>query len=175
MWLAAAVARLFIAAWPPASVVEHLDRAIPRPPTAGLRWVPPENWHVTLRFMGRADADEAAEALAALQADTAEAVVGPAVTTLGRSIVCLPVSGLDLLAAAVVDATAGVGEPPEARRFTGHLTLGRRKGRSPAVGVGLPFTDRFPVGEVALVQSETAPTGARYHVLARQPLRPRSG
>lgn len=168
------MARLFIAAWPPARVVEHLDRAIPRAPTAALRWVPPGNWHVTLRFLGRAEPGEVAEALADLQAETAEAVVGPVVTTLGRAIVCLPVSGLDLLARAVRDATAGVGEPPERRRFTGHLTLARREGRSPAVGVGHPFTDRFPVSEVALVQSETHPAGARYHVLVRHRLTPRS-
>lgn len=170
MWLPAGVARLFLAAWPPDAVVDRLAAWLPARPAPGVRWVPPENWHVTLRFLGRAEPDEALAALASLQAASAEAVVGPRVTTLGRSIVCLPVGGLDRLAAAVRAATASVGEPPEPRPFTGHLTLARRKGRAKAPAVGAEYSDRFLVTEVALVSSTTAADGARYHVLARQPL-----
>lgn len=166
------MARLFVAVWPPPSVVEAVAHQVPRPPRPGLRWVPPENWHVTLRFLGRADPDEAARALDRLVAGPAEAVVGPAVTTLGRAVVCLPVAGLDRLAAAVVTATAGVGQPPEDRRFTGHLTLARRKGRA-AVPTGTPFSARFEVDEVALVASDTRPSGAEYRTLRRWPLTPR--
>ena len=43
--------RLFIAVWPPPDVVEQVA-ALPRPPVAGLRWTEPEQWHVTLRFLG---------------------------------------------------------------------------------------------------------------------------
>lgn len=169
VWFAAAMARLFVAVWPPSSVVEAVAREVPRPPGPGLRWVPPENWHVTLRFLGRADPDDAARALDGLAANAAEAVVGPAVTMLGRAIVCLPVAGLDRLAAAVVAATAGVGQPPEGRRFNGHLTLARRKGRASAP-TGAPSASRFEVDEVALVESHTEPSGAEYRTLRTWPL-----
>lgn len=163
------MARLFVAVWPPPPVVEAVALQVPRPPRSGLRWVPPHNWHVTLRFLGRADPDQAAQAVDQLRAEATEAVVGPAVTTLGRSIVCLPVAGLDRLAAAVVRATAAVGEPPDDRRFNGHLTLARRKGRV-AAPLGVPFEARFAVHEVALVASDTTPSGAQYRILRTWPL-----
>ena len=68
--------------------------------------------------------------LAGATLPTATAVLGPAVRRLGPSALVVPVAGLDGLAAAVGDATAGVGLPPGPRSFTGHLTLARlRPGR----------------------------------------------
>ena len=56
------MARLFIAVWPPEEVVEHL-RSLRRKDQRGVRFIPPENWHVTLRFLGEADEREVAAAL----------------------------------------------------------------------------------------------------------------
>jgi RNA 2',3'-cyclic 3'-phosphodiesterase len=159
--------RLFVAAWPPPEVVEVIERQVPRPPRPGVRWVPPENWHVTLRFLGRADPEEAASALGSLVAEPAMAEVGPAVAALGRSVVCLPVAGLDALAAAVRTATAGVGEPADPRPFTGHLTLARGRGGRGLPSLGVPAEASFAVGEVLLVRSETRPDGAVYHPVGR--------
>jgi 2'-5' RNA ligase len=61
----------------------------------------------------------------------------------------------------------GLGEPPEDRPFTGHLTLARAKGPVPPGTVGTPITGRFPVGEVCLVRSRTLPEGAAYETLER--------
>jgi 2'-5' RNA ligase len=160
------MARLFVAAWPPAEVVDHLARLLPRPPTAGVRWVPPENWHVTLRFLGRCDPGEAAAALDRLTTPPARAEAGPALVALGRSVLCVPVAGLEHLAAAVVAATAGIGQPPQPRAFHGHLTVARIDGRRSAAALGrIPVEARFGVGEVVLVASDTRPEGAVYHRL----------
>ena len=140
--------RLFVAVWPPPEVLD-LVAEIDRPALAGVRWTTRDQWHVTLRFLGRMDGIEAA---AARLAEAAAAVrggrgvgsagpvgrggagrrgrwavrwrsvgrsaaggsvasggvvasAGPLTRCLGRSIVMLPVGGLDDLAATVVRLT----------------------------------------------------------------------
>ena len=46
--------RLFVAAWPDTATIERLS-ALPRPDETGVRWVPDQNLHVTLRFLGEVD------------------------------------------------------------------------------------------------------------------------
>lgn len=153
---------------PPAHVCAALE-SLPRPERAGVRWVPPQQWHVTLRFLGRADPEEAAAALAGVVLPAAVAVVGPRVTRLGRKVVVLPVAGLDELARAVRAATTDLGEPPDPRGFDGHLTLARVKDGSPRGLTGMELGARFEVSEVELVASVTDPAGAVHEVLGRFP------
>lgn len=165
--------RLFVAVWPPADVLNGIA-ALARPEVAGLRWTRPGQWHVTLRFLGQVEnpADVAA-ALGRVSAPPAEAVAGPAVGRFGRRILHVPVAGLERLAAAVVDATAAVGRPPEDRPFAGHLTLARVAGQARVNLVplaGAPVGGRWTVDEVCLVASHLSPAGARYEVLDRFPL-----
>ena len=115
------MARLFVAVWPPDSVVDELAGLAPGRP--GLRPVPPHQLHVTLRFLGDADAGVVAARLDGVTFAAATAVLGPAVRRLGPGAVVVPVSGLDALAAAVGDATGDLGKP--AGPFRGHLTLAR--------------------------------------------------
>ena len=104
--------------------------ALPRPDQPGVRWVPPANWHVTLRFLGEAEATDVHARLAGVTLPAATAMFGPAVRRLGRSALVVPVAGLERLAAAVTAATADIGDPPGTRSFNGHLTLARlRPGR----------------------------------------------
>ena len=56
------MARLFVAVWPPEEVVEHI-RSLRRKDQRGIRFVPPENWHMTLRFLGEANEREVVAAL----------------------------------------------------------------------------------------------------------------
>jgi len=158
---------LFVAVWPPGDVVARLSE-LPRPDTRGLRWTTPDQWHVTLRFLGSVgDISGVKAALATLESHAgATAVAGPAVVRLGRGIVCLPVGGLDGLAGSVLNAMSGIGKPPE-RPFNGHLTLARAKSGlaiNPLDGVG--FSAVWPVGEITLVASDTRPDGARYRIVA---------
>lgn len=164
-----AVARLFVAVWPPPAVAAALED-LPRPDEPGVRWVPAGSWHVTLRFLGPAPLDRAAAALDGLRASPAVAEVGPAVSRLGRSVLCLPVGGLDDLAATVAQATADVGQPPDPRPFAGHVTLARLRRRGACGVAGQPFRASFEVGEVALVRSRTTHEGPVYTTVRRVPL-----
>lgn len=164
--------RLFVAVWPPASVIDAV-RAMPRPNVDGLRWTTENQWHVTLRFFGEADVDDAVAALATADTSATTAVMGPATGRFGRRILHVPVSGLDEIATRVVDKTKGVGKPPEPRPFNGHLTLARardRRGVDLRPYCGAPLAGEWAVDEITLVASRLSPTGARYEIVERFPL-----
>ena len=160
------MARLFLAVWPPAAVLERLT-ALPRPDQAGVRWVPPENLHLTLRFLGDADPDAVDAHLAGAHLPAAEVTLGPVVSRLGRNVVVVPAAGLDELAHAVREATASIGRPPDPRPFAGHLTLARLKHRAACGVAGTPFHATFSVTGVALVESLPAGHGVGYTTLGR--------
>jgi 2'-5' RNA ligase len=162
------VARLFVAALPTGAVIDRL-RALPRPDEAGVRWVPESNWHVTLRFLGEGDADEAAELLERLEAPRCRATLGPAVERLGDRQITVPVAGVDGLAAAVGAATRAVGPPPS-RPFVGHLTIARTKPAAPSAVLGAEIRAEFDVTDVALMASNLRSTRATYSTLATFPL-----
>jgi RNA 2',3'-cyclic 3'-phosphodiesterase len=164
------MARLFVAVWPSEDVVEEL-RSLRRKDQRGVRFVEPESWHVTLRFLGEADPDEATAALDQAALPTAHATFGPAVDVVGERALVVPVSGLDDLASAVRDATAHLGEPPPRRRFVGHLTLARVKPHAAMPeALGAMVRAEMPVQEVALVRSRLAPDRARYDTVATWPV-----
>jgi len=79
--------RLFIAVWPPPEVVDVL-RTLERPTIPGLRWTTPDQWHVTLRFIGDADPPD----VGPLPTIDAEVTLGPATARLGRRILMENVS-----------------------------------------------------------------------------------
>src|SRR5947208_17196474 len=117
------MARLFIAVWPSPDVVEVVA-SLPRPEVPGLRWTSPEQWHVTVRFLGRVDdVTSVVDALGRLAAEPGEAAVGPATGRFGHRVLDVPVEGLGDVAAGGVGAPAGLGKPPEDRRFGGHPNL----------------------------------------------------
>ena len=162
-----------MAVWPPDDVLGAVA-ALDRPDVPGLRWTRPEQWHVTLRFLGRVETvDEAETALATVTAPPAIAAMGPAVGRFGQRVLHVPVDGLADVAGAVVAATVGVGEPPEDRPFAGHLTLAR-VARGAKVDLrplaGQPVAGRWEVSELCLVESHLSPRGARYEVVSRFPL-----
>ena len=89
--------RLFVAVWSPPAFAEQLA-FLPRPEQRGVRWVPPENWHVTLRFLGEADPADVGGRLDGATLSPATATLGPVVQRFGRGLVVVPVAGLDELA-----------------------------------------------------------------------------
>ncbi len=163
------MSRLFVAVWPPASLVARIGAALNRVDAPGVRWVPPERLHVTLRFLGEADEAAAASALARLRAPAVEAVLGPRAGRLGHDAVVLPVDGLDALARAVDAVLVGVGEARE-RRFLGHLTVARLRARGACGVVDAPVPGRWTVAAVDLVASEQGPDGLRYRTVVTVPL-----
>lgn len=165
--------RLFVAAQPPDDVLDALvgvvDDLRRRPDAESLRWISREQLHVTLRFLGEVpDSAPVVEALTAACLPAAEAVASPGVTRLARQVLCVPVAGLDALAAVVVPHMG----PDDDRPYHGHLTLARARGRRAAVArswAGTPVDLRWPVPEVALVRSHLGSDSPRYETLATFP------
>ncbi len=182
--------RLFVAAWPSPTIVAQLRTLTADRQLDGGRRVREENWHVTLRFIGSADVDEVSAQLAAARLPRVLAQLGPTVIDLDSRQIVVPIDDVDNLAAAVATATAGFGEPA-AHAFRGHITLARVKPRpsptndqrsersSPSERVstllGEPVTGSFTIEEVALVSSDTRPSGAVYDTIATFPTTPSAG
>lgn len=158
--------RLFVAAWPDDRTVETV-RSLPRPDERGVRWLPSAQWHVTLRFLGNCDPTEVIARLDVAALPTCLAHLGPAVEWLGPQLV-VPVTGVDALAAAVQEATLGLGEPTR-RRFRGHLTIARTRRNATSTVLGHPVAGSFVVDDVALVRSELTSDGPRYTTIATYP------
>jgi len=165
-------ARLFVAVWPPASVLEAVA-SLRGPDRSGVRWMGPEHWHVTLRFLGTVEVAPAVAALSRLTgAPGAVAVVGAVPVRLGREVLALPVDGLSRLAATVDTAFAGLGRDPDHRPFRGHLTLARGTGVRGLPGLRRAEPLEWLVGSVSLVRSHLGRGGARYEDVAAVDLGP---
>jgi 2'-5' RNA ligase len=163
------VARLFVAVWPPEDVVAELS-SLHRKDQRGVRFVPPDKWHITLRFLGDADPERVTDALDGATFGRARARLGPGVDVISQRALVVPVHGLDALAATVTRHTAHLGDPPR-KRVLGHLTLARVKSHAPMPrALGALISAEFDVDEVALVQSRLDPHGARYETLRSWPV-----
>lgn len=159
--------RLFVAAWPPSEIAEQLAE-LSRVDEPGVRPVPVENLHVTLRYLG----DEAAEVvtgrLERFTLPRAEAAAGPGVTRLDDRQLVVPVVGVESLASAVVQATEHLGQPNH-RDFFGHITVARLRRDARSELIGESFVAAFPVAEIRLVESRLEPSGAVYSTIRRFP------
>ena len=163
------MARLFLAVFPPIAVIGRLGE-LERAEIEGLRWTGREQWHITLRFLGEAEQGEVEDSLQGLGRSASTVRLGPATRRLGGRVLVLSADGLGELAAEVRSRTEGIGQPPERRDFTGHLTLARARKQVPGATVGLPFEAEFQATELWLVSSKLHPDGARYTRLSHWPL-----
>lgn len=127
--------RLFVALDLPPSVRERLAWMAGGLP--GARWLAPENYHVTLRFIGELPgwrAEEVDAALAGLRAPGFDVELsgvgtfekGGKVTTLWVGVERNP--QLDHLQSKIETAMQRAGLEPERKRFTPHVTLARLDG-----------------------------------------------
>jgi 2'-5' RNA ligase len=162
------------------AVAERLAAA---PGGEAVRWVRPESYHVTLRFLGATPRDRVAGLVAAAQ--RAARAIAPFELRLGalagfpsrrpRAVVLdvTPHEAIVALAREVESAVVGAGFAPEERAFHPHLTIGRvRERRVPSVDLAEGPADAAPfaVDSFVLFQSALAATGAQYTPLERIPL-----
>jgi 2'-5' RNA ligase len=172
--------RLFVAVWPSAEVraiLEQLDRPI----GDRLRWTSPDEWHVTLRFLGDVDDDVVVHLVDSLRAELSGrsptlARLGPVTMRLGP-VLAVPVAGVEQLANAVTAATSDVVPATPDRSFVGHVTLarGRRRSAVPRGLAGVALHASWTVDRVTLVASHRTPRGPRYRILAGAELANRAG
>jgi len=180
--------RLFVAVEIEGRVKERIARLQGRlktyDPIGAVRWVRPENLHLTLKFLGEVQDDVLPPLERALERVGHQ--VRPGVINL-RGVGVFPrwdrprviwvgapkADTLAEAAAAVDAALVPVGFEPEERPFAPHLTIGRVR-RSPGDGFAevckkYDQTDfgTISLDEVSLVRSRLTPKGPIYTVLRR--------
>jgi len=181
--------RLFVAVRLPSALRAGIVEATRelRDTLDGVRWVPEEQLHLTLRFLGDVEAarvDGVAEALRRGVGDRAPFALElsgagrfpsrgePRVLWLG---VTRP-PALRAVHAAVEQSLATVGLEGDGRPFRPHVTLGRvRRGRrlSPSLSGVLDrvsFAAACPIKSFSLMRSSLSPAGAKHEVVAVVPL-----
>ncbi|WP_242347079.1 RNA 2',3'-cyclic phosphodiesterase [Anaeromyxobacter terrae] len=187
--------RLFVALEPTdlvrrriAATAAHLRRSAGRA-SDDVRWVVPENVHLTLQFLGavpepRVEAvSDAVRAAAAASRPLALEVQGAGGFPNARRprVVWVGIQGdVATLGALVQDLgrrLAPLGFAPEARPFSPHLTLGRARDARGAPGLGGALAEAaqgdgvaWRAGELVLFESHLSPKGPRYEAIVRAPL-----
>lgn len=145
-------------------------------PQTEIKWVPQNNYHLTLRFMGNIEVTSIASLSDHLRqylkncpgfaVEMHTPVLFPKHHPHVISLKVEPEKSLLILAHAIEQAVISAGFTPESRSFQAHLTLARLK-QLPAALTFESFSTRIKtsVTEVALVQSQLGETGSVYTVL----------
>lgn len=187
--------RLFVAVDPDDALRQRMLKAVSRireqldrRPGGRLAWVTPENWHITLVFLGEIRDDVATMIgerfgvpfdvppfrLTCAQPGLFPPRGRPRVLWVG---VEEGNAGLASLHRAVLERLDDVPFRREARTFTPHLTLARVRPGPPTVarddlaGVHVGRPGGCTIDHVTLYWSQLSPKGARYEALVRAPLR----
>jgi 2'-5' RNA ligase len=175
--------RLFVAVPLPLAVQERLERIAFGIP--GANWVPGDNMHITLRFLGDISNDEAADIDEALMGVRAPAFdltiegVGHFGSLRQARVLWAGVTrnpALQHVRDKVESAMVRAGQPPEGRKFAPHVTLARFKvetghhlanflAEHSLLKIGPIRVDRF-----TLFQSHQKRDGTLYEPLADYPL-----
>jgi 2'-5' RNA ligase len=155
---------------------------------ADVRWVPQENLHLTLKFLGRVPEEllpeinssltEAMGSHRRLSLRFSGAGVFPSVRR--PRVVWIGVVDSDRLTALQQDvegAMEALGFESEHRPFSPHLTLGRLRSQRGSAALLRELDaikdaafDDVEVEDIAVMKSELKPTGAKYHRLFGIPL-----
>lgn len=154
---------------------------------SGVRWVKPENIHLTLKFLGEIEPEKVEEIQRVLKTVPRD---NPAFSLNIKDFGVFPNMskprvfwlGVELNAAVInlhntIETTlAGIGIMKDLRKFSPHLTLGRLKQPHNMAALlsyikEYPFTSvRLNVSEFVLMQSKLKPEGAVYTPICRYSL-----
>jgi 2'-5' RNA ligase len=176
------VPRLFTALEIPAPIAFSLS--LLRGGLPGARWIDPENYHITLRFIGDIDQRTAMEVARALERidrpafglslDGLDAFGGRKPQAVVACVRAAP--ALKELQAEQERIVQRIGLDPEKRRFRPHVTLARlRTASEPDVAAYLALrgdfrTAPFPVGRFVLLSSRASKGGGPYLMEEAYPL-----
>lgn len=151
----------------------------------GARWIDPENYHITLRFIGDVDystANEVSDALDRLANSEAFTIKLGHLGSFGGDKPRALYAGvennaaLQRLQAAQERVLQRLGLEPEGRKFVPHVSLARLRGTSAAdLARFMAFSGRFeplefPVGRFVLFSSRDSVGGGPYLVEQTYPL-----
>jgi RNA 2',3'-cyclic 3'-phosphodiesterase len=175
--------RLFTGIELPEEVVQRLSMA--RAGLSGAHWTDPDNYHITVRFVGDvsdAEANHFADALAAVSFDSFDIELsglgsfgGNKPRTIWAGVKSSP--ALQLLQKAHERAARMAGLPPETRNFVPHVTLARLKNVSPFAAAeylaryGGFFSAPFEVSRFVLFSSRPNQGGGPYLIEEGYPSR----
>ncbi len=162
------------------------------PDLPGTRWVTPDQFHLTLAFLGDVPDIDLAPVCRAVGEATAQfrrltlnlQSLGAFPDAERPRTVWVGLAGPDhdmmlALQAAIAEAVAAVGYPAEGERFMPHITLGRLKGGKEGAGDVLRqvahfrtwSAGNFDATQVITYASTLAPEGPTYMTLASSTLR----
>jgi 2'-5' RNA ligase len=172
--------RIFVAIFPPSEVRRAVLEAARRMvPDDRVRWTSPDNFHLTLRFLGDVPDGKLEDVGASLRRPcAAHAPFDASLSGFGafpsarRARILWAGIGagseeMRALAADVDAALAPLGFGREDRPFVPHATLGRVRGRLIGLQLppGIPGEPSFRVVRVELVESTLTPRGSLYETL----------
>ena len=182
--------RLFIAVNLPDPVRRSLERAAAplREAAPAVRWLQPENFHITLKFLGSVADEALADVRSALDAAALRHAPFP-MTLRGAGAfpnfrrprvywVGVEDDGSLLQLQLEVERTiAPLGFPTEARPFHAHITIGRPNNvpaaqvlAAGAAGEDFRYESKVQVKSIELMESKLSPKGARYEAIRSAPL-----
>lgn len=189
--------RLFVALCPPDGIRSHLESAMerlrPRIPRGPVRIVPPDQWHVTLRFLG--EVASTPPVLGRLDDALREATTGvPGFSLRLDGFGCFPstqrprvlwaglsgeIADLARLQARVARAAEAFNSARDEHPFHPHLTLARVRDacrpdaeaiRRALERTELPRSEPWRTTEIRLMESQLGPDGPQYRVRSVFPL-----
>jgi RNA 2',3'-cyclic 3'-phosphodiesterase len=174
--------RIFTGVEIPAEVVQSLS--VLRGGLPGARWIDPENYHLTLRFIGDVDhavARDVMQILGGVERRSFEIALNGLEHFGGkkpRAVIAMVAANgrLAELQAEHERILQRIGLPPEQRKFTPHVTLARlRDSSSREVADYLSIrgafkTPPFPVTRFVLFSSRASVGGGPYVIEAAYPL-----
>jgi 2'-5' RNA ligase len=179
--------RLFTGLDLPAEVAGNLEELLRRlKATARVQWSPPQNLHITTKFIGEWPEARLGDLTMALAGMPGRAAIPVRIRRVGfypnprapRIFWCgIEAPGLEALAGDTDSATAALGIQPEKRAFSPHLTLARIKPpaelqalHAAIAGLGALEFGEFAARSFFLYQSTLQPSGSVYTKLAEFPL-----
>lgn len=187
--------RAFIAITLPKEIKDYLNKLQKQLKTSGadVKWVEPENIHLTLRFLGEIDdsmlvkINEIMQAIALARNEFSISLseLGAFPNIASARVIWVGINEGDKetkeIAEESEDNIAGIGIPKETRAFSSHITIGRSKsGLNRAKLMQLlkelankPTEEnlRFTVRKISLLQSTLTPKGPVYEILKEVNLR----